>query len=395
MLLWMAVAASGAAQSPSRVVRLPSLSAAGTEIGAAGGALRDAAPASFLPPSEDVAPRQLPVQGVEGSPVEGDLFRFDASPGESPAAPLRFSNLAAPLFDDPAAPQAAIVVPPAEPGAADALPDSVYVPADRPNPWGPKPGFLQRIQFQDSWIPRLGEAAGMGLNTAAATVSVGVPLLSFDSPLVLTTGFGITSVDGPTVIDVPPELYEATLDALWIKPWTKRLTSHLGITPGSYSDFQQNDSRGFRITGRGFAMFQATPERRWILGVVYLNRPGLRFVPAVGLIWQPRPEWRADLLFPLPRLSRRLVATERYERWVYLGGELGGGAWAVERADGQTDVLSINDWRWRLGLEHLPYRGWKSWCEVAYVSFRSIEYQSSLDKIKLNDSLMLRGGLAW
>lgn len=325
-------------------------------------------------PAAEVAPEYLPPQGIE--------------------AALRQPALVPPDLPEMPADEAWITT--GNPDDTLATPEMLEpAPAERRNPWGPKKGFLQRIYLQESWLPNLGGEDALGLNSIHTYVAAGIPLFSFDSPLIITPGFQAHFTEGPVIRDVPPRLYDTYLDIRWMKPLGERWKADIAVTPGVYGDFAQADDRSFRLTGRGFAVWQRNDQMKWILGVVYLNRPNLRMVPAVGLVWQPNDDFRADLIFPQPRLARRIAHTPTYERWVYLGAELGGGAWAVERAGGGTDVLSLNDWRWRLGFEHLPYQGWKTWYELAYVSLRTLEYESELVEIALDDTFMLRAGLAW
>ena len=92
--------------------------------------------------------------------------------------------------------------------------------------------------------------------------------------------------------------------------------------------------------------------------MVYLDRNDLPILPGVGLIWTPTPDWRLDLIFPRPKLARRLVFLPRQrEDWVYLGGSLGGRTWSVERQPGVPDQLTLRDYRLYLGWERIVEGG--------------------------------------
>lgn len=69
--------------------------------------------------------------------------------------------------------------------------------------------------------------------------------------------------------------------------------------------------------------------------------------------------------------------------------------WAVDRADGSGDLLTLNDFRVRLGVERFVIDGFKSWFEVGYVFGRTLSYRSVDQTVDLADALMLRAGLAF
>jgi len=84
------------------------------------------------------------------------------------------------------------------------------------------------------------------------------------------------------------------------------------------------------------------------------------------------------------------------ERWLYVGGEFGGGAWAVERASGAPDELDVTDWRVFVGVERKIVGGLSRRVEVGYVFSRTLEYASDPDnEISLDDTLMLRAGITY
>jgi hypothetical protein len=152
-----------------------------------------------------------------------------------------------------------------------------------------------------------------------------------------------------------------------------------------------------RITGRALATWQWVPEHLSLLfGVVYLDRNDIPTLPAVGLIWTPTPDWRMDLIFPRPKLARRLTFTPRQrEDWAYLGGSIGGRTWAVERLSGISDQLTLRDYRFYLGLERITDGGGGLFAEVGYVFGRKLEYESLPLTRSLSDAVMIRGGIRY
>ena len=58
------------------------------------------------------------------------------------------------------------------------------------------------------------------------------------------------------------------------------------------------------------------------------------------------------------------------EVWAYLGGELGGGTWAIRHSDGTSDLMSYGDWRVFMGLRIAAIRGISSYIEAGFVFHR-------------------------
>jgi len=98
---------------------------------------------------------------------------------------------------------------------------------------------------------------------------------------------------------------------MWRKQFSDRWGIMVAVRQAVSSDFETSED-GFRVTGRALATWQWLPERLSLLfGVVYLDRNDLPILPGVGLIWTPNPDWRLDLIFPRPKLDRRLAFVPR------------------------------------------------------------------------------------
>jgi hypothetical protein len=203
-------------------------------------------------------------------------------------------------------------------------------------------------------------------------------------------------LDGPAELDLPSQLYNVGLDLMWRKQFNDRWGSMIAVRPGLASDFQTSQD-AIRITGRALATWQWVPERLSLLfGVVYLDRNDVPILPGVGLIWTPNPDWRLDLIFPRPKLARRLVFVPReLEDWVYLGGSLGGRTWAVERWPGVPDQLTMRDYRLFLGWERILDGGSGLFLEAGYVFGRELEYEVDPMTQSFDDAFMLRAGVRY
>jgi len=82
--------------------------------------------------------------------------------------------------------------------------------------------------------------------------------------------------------------------------------------------------------------------------------------------------------------------------WSYVGGEYGGGSWAIERIDGSDDQVDINDVRAFVGIEWIGPRRVTGFFDFGYAFERELVYASDpSNSLDLQDTLMIRSGLAF
>ena len=91
----------------------------------------------------------------------------------------------------------------------------------------------------------------------------------------------------------------------------------------------------------------------------------------------------------------RPVLPDRWsvEQWIYVGGELGGGTWAIRHSDGASDLMSYSDWRLFLGVETKSLVGLSSHIEIGYVFHRYIRLASTENNYFVDNTLMARAGV--
>jgi hypothetical protein len=230
-----------------------------------------------------------------------------------------------------------------------------------------------------------------------------LPCPTVQSPLLIIPGFAVRYLDGPAEVEMPPRLYDAYCTFRWLSQVAPRLGLDLSFTPGVFSDFEQGSDEAFRPTGYGAAAWTWTPTTKLVLGVGYFNRLAVDFLPIGGIIWTPNEETNFELLFPRPKLARRLAlggavpggGSGNVAWWGYLAAEFGGGAWAFARSDGQPDLVDFSDYRLYLGMERKVPGGLDARFEIGYVFSRKILYQSRSADFHPNDTLMLRGGVSY
>ena len=338
-------------------------------------------------PAGDDQPRPLPavVEG-EAAPIEG-LFDLPDVSGWF-LAPLRLAafgdpqDLSEPLLPDD-------VAPPGQP------PQEFEPPAGRKLSPGAKPGMLQQLIFTATELPKLA-SDGLGLTLLDTSLTLGMPAPTVDSPLLLTPGFGATIVDAPAGVDLPPVLYENYVQARWMRKVGRSFGVDLAVAPGWYSDFRNDSPQALRVTGHGFAAWEAREDLRVVAGLIYLDRYDVDYLPAGGLLWTPGDDRRFELIFPRPRLAWRIAERPRDAHWAYLAAEFGGNQWAMQSAAGADEVVVIRDYRLLAGWERRPAGLGISWrLETGFVFGRTVEYYDSLaPPSDPSDTFLVRGG-AW
>ena len=262
-------------------------------------------------------------------------------------------------------------------------------------PPGARDGIFQKSSSELLYLPRLeGDSLGItGLTTADAVF--GFPFPRRETPLLVNPRHRVLWLDGPDFTDVPPRVHEAELGFQHFRPLGERWLLNAAVTVGMYADDHSFDSsEAFRVTGRALGIYELTSQWKGILGVVYLNRAGYSVVPAAGLTFD-RGDLKLDLVFPRPRIAWLLPGsspTACEQQWVYLQGELGGNAWAVDRTSGVEDTLSYGDIRLILGFENKVIGGLSSRTEIGYAFNRELEYDSEGFESELDDTLFLRFG---
>jgi len=272
-------------------------------------------------------------------------------------------------------------------------------PPDQPErPPDARDGVFQKLIFDGTWLAPGGND-GLGLSLVETKTVLAFPVPSREYPLIVTPGFAVRYFDGPAAPDVPPRVYDAYAQFRWMRRLSSSWGIDLAVTPGVFSDFEQSTDEALRITGHGVLAWTCSPRLKLAVGVAYLDREDLGVLPVGGLIWTPRDDVRFELVAPRPRIARRIYWAGHFgdevQDWIYIAGELGGGTWAVARANGTDDVLTYRDWRALLGVERKVIGGLDTRFEVGYVFSRSIEYTSGTPDFDPPGTVLMRGVLTY
>ena len=239
-----------------------------------------------------------------------------------------------------------------------------------------------------------GDADGLGIKTLDLLGTFAVPFGSMDHVISFTPFFRMDQLNAVPSLDVPDSLYETGVKSFWKKVQNERLTMMVLFTPSVRSDFQSSQ-QALKLVGMALLQWKLVPEKLSMTGgAVYTGRQDYPVLPAMGLYWTPSPLWKLDIQFPSPRISRRLLKDgDKSETWAYLSGVFGGNTWAVKRASGQDDQLTLRDLRLVLGVEHLLRENRGVFVETGWVFSRSMEYTNTPGQIDFGDAILLRAGI--
>ncbi len=208
----------------------------------------------------------------------------------------------------------------------------------------------------------------------------------------ISPGTSVHFLAGPESVDLPETLYDNWLEFRWLKKFNDRWAMDLAVTPSLYTDYENTSSDAFRMTGRAIAVWTRSPEWQIMMGAVYLDREDIVALPVAGAIWTPNDEYKVELTFPRPRVLKQLAPKGETKRWLYLGGEFGGGSWAIDRADGTPDVFTYSVWRMLVGYETQRGKNFKTRWEAGYVFNRKVEYESGVGDYDPDNAFLLRFG---
>lgn len=259
--------------------------------------------------------------------------------------------------------------------------------------------FINELRLDETFLAGSG-GTEFQINDVATSASFAFPFFSNPAPLLITPGFtfhfwqgpGSGDYPGTPPPDLPPRAYDAYLEASWkpvVTPW---LTGDLAASFGVYSDFTDLISQSYRARGRGVAYIQVLPAWQGVIGVWYLNRNDIKLLPVMGAVWTPGPNFKVEAVFPYPKATMRLTRYGNTDWFVYVRAEYGGGAWTVERENGDINPVDYNDYRAALGLEFVSFTRLKGALEVGYAWNREILYfDSTTPDIGVKDTIMFRG----
>ncbi len=247
-------------------------------------------------------------------------------------------------FDMPRQPESVALLPPSaddssffsnprDPGRQyDSLEEQVAKEEAPALPPGFKNGVLQFTTFRKTFLLEGPRNTGMGMQSLLLQTVFALPFFTRDKPIFITPYFQAHILQGPVPVDLPPQLYDVSLEFRILRQPTPQWGFDLAFAPTILSDFQNMSHQAYRWVGRAAALYTYTPTLQIAGGAMATGRTDVPVLPIGGVIWTPSPDWRHEVIFPKPKLARRLVVRETANWWGYTAGEFGGNSYAIERA---------------------------------------------------------------
>lgn len=272
-----------------------------------------------------------------------------------------------------------------------------FVPA--PTQTSPLP--QSELRFDATFLPAGRDS--LAITDLEGSAKFFVPLGEL-APLKVVPGGAIRLWEGPAnganFDDLPGNVYDLYVDLGWRPRPAEWLFLDFQLTPGIYTDFRRLGHSAFRPRGHGIAIVALSEQFQLLAGVTYVNRLRTTLLPVGGFRWAPDEDTEFRLVFPAPRISRRLFSTGQTKWWGYLAGEFGGGAWAIERQLGGgaafADVVDYSDVRVMTGLEAVGVGGWKGRVEAGYAFGRQYLFGTGFPgTVSLPAAVVLRVGLSY
>ncbi|MEN6494192.1 MAG: hypothetical protein ABFD16_07870 [Thermoguttaceae bacterium] len=201
----------------------------------------------------------------------------------------------------------------------------------------------------------------------------------------LDVGLQFHFLNGPVRTDMPSKVYDFSI-AYQHRDRIGVFGYDAAVSVMASSDFEGSSREGIRFPSHAVGFLSVHPALELVFGVDYLDRGDVKLLPVGGLIVLPHPDVRLEAVFPRPRVVFRL--TDRHH--LYVGGELGGGTWAIERATGADDLASYRDLRVSIGLQHFGNDHSCTTIEIGYLFDRRLEYTSGQGDYRPTDTAVIR-----
>ncbi len=262
-------------------------------------------------------------------------------------------------------------------------------------------GMFQKLNFNAQWNPQNGGNNGLGMTHLDISATFALPLLTADSPLVITPSFQSWFFDPKNEgYATKKSLHTTGVDFRWIRPITKdRWTLDLGVSVLYSGDFHVSGNDAMRFPAHLVVIWQYNPRFKLLFGVAYLDREDdYNWLPMTGMIWTPNEDVSLELVIPRMRLLRKVHwfdgrnnQQDRQNRtdWAYVGFEFGGGSWGHEM-EGLSGHLDYRDMRAFLGVERRTPSGMTLGLELGYMFDRTYEFDRAHYDVTPADTVFLR-----
>lgn len=275
-------------------------------------------------------------------------------------------------------------------------------------------GFADEERTEESFIPNYAVASsyftwnadadfsgrtGGSVSQQEAGIEANVPVLTRDG-FRLTAGVQYRWNRLEFSSGVPEPLGSRSLDLhrvdIPINGWADlndRWKLWVRLQPGFYSDFESVGSDDFILTSLALLSYEWNDWMKVAFGGFYSKDLGEeKFLPALGFIIEPDPQWYLALTFPRVELAYAPTPD-----WLLTGrAVLGGAGWNITNPNGGEDIdLNYRSIRAGIGIDHRISDPWWAYLDAGVQVGQEIEIEGSGYKFseELDPSAFISGGI--
>jgi hypothetical protein len=212
--------------------------------------------------------------------------------------------------------------------------------------------FRDATSFEYTHLPRGSKAKGFGMDEIDMRLQLAFPCRFIPNNgqpgyFYVAPSGRLVWWNGPTSPDMPPNGFGTFLDFSVQPKFNDSFSLIAWGRFGISSDFNNMSSDAFRYQAHLEGIGRISPNMHLHAGVIYYGRARVKMLPTMGVVWKPDENWVFRLVFPNPKISRRLWMGPQADWWGYVRMDYSGGSWDIENY-GLTDY---NDIRLGTGID--------------------------------------------
>jgi hypothetical protein len=168
--------------------------------------------------------------------------------------------------------------------------------------------------------------------------------------LFLGGGYGLKAVAAPAEAALPHELHSMFLEAGGRYRINDRSFVSLRLYPGFYGDFRAQAADTLRMPLLALGGYSFDSGITLVGGLVYrFGYHSARFIPALGISYQPSENWRLDLIIPRPTIS--YLPSKQLQ--FFVAGDFANDEYEIKDPYG-SNAMRYSDYKVLGGVSYLP-----------------------------------------
>ena len=206
--------------------------------------------------------------------------------------------------------------------------------------------------------------------------------LSSQFSMTLGGGYGLKTVDAPADEALPRELHGLFLEAGGRYRINDRSFVSLRLFPGLYGDFRESASDTLRMPVLALGGYRFDNGISLVGGFIYrFGYHSARFIPALGVSYQPNDNWRLDLVAPRPSVT--WLTSQQLQ--LFVAGDFASDEYEIKDTFG-ANAMKYSDYKVMGGVGYLPVPGVKVTTAVGYAFDRKfVFYGGNRNDFRVDD----------